>query len=85
MSMYHLGHAMNFSPQHTSQHHLPARSTSEWLCLVLSRASDGVLPRPLPRRRLVSGAVRLVDVCNFGDERVVRVGVGEHGADGEED
>jgi hypothetical protein len=47
-------------------------------------ALDGVLPGPLPGGSLVAGAVGLVDVCDLGYQRVVGVGVCEHGADGEE-
>lgn len=46
---------------------------------------DGVLPGPLPGGGLVAGAVGLVDMCDLGYERVVGVGVCEHGANGEED
>lgn len=46
---------------------------------------DRVFPGPLAGGRLVPRAVGLVDVCNFGHERVVGVGVCEHRADGEED
>lgn len=46
---------------------------------------DGVLAGPLAGGRLVSGAVCLVDVCDLGDERVVGVGVRQHGADGQQD
>lgn len=53
--------------------------------LGLPRLLDGKLSRPLPRRRLVSSAVGLVHVSNLWDERVVGVGVSEHGADGEQD
>lgn len=42
---------------------------------------NGVLASPLPGRRLIPGSVGLVDVCNLGDERVVRVGVCQHRAD----
>ena len=45
---------------------------------------DGVLPGPLPGGGLVTRTVGLVDVCDIGYERVVGVGVCEHGADGEE-
>jgi hypothetical protein len=45
---------------------------------------DGVLSGPLPGGGLVASAVGLVDMCDLGDERVVGVGVCEHGADGEE-
>ena len=42
---------------------------------------NGVLPRPLACRRLVTGAIGLVDVGNFGHQRVVGVRVSQHGAD----
>ena len=45
---------------------------------------DGVLPGPLPGGGLIAGAVGLVDVCDLGNQRVVGVGVCEHGADREE-
>lgn len=45
---------------------------------------DGILSSPFPGRSLVSGAVRLVDVRNLRYKWVIRVGVGKHGADGEE-
>lgn len=37
-----------------------------------------VLPSPLPRCRLIPRAVRLVEVGNVGDKRVVGVGVCQH-------
>jgi hypothetical protein len=46
---------------------------------------NGVLAGPLPSCGFVAGSVGLVDVGDFGDQWVVGVGVGEHGADGEED
>ena len=46
---------------------------------------DGVLASPLSGRRLVSCSVGLVDVGDFGSERIVRVGICKHGADREED
>ena len=46
---------------------------------------DGVLASPLPGRRLISGTIRLVHVGDLGYQRVVGVGVRQHGADGEED
>lgn len=49
------------------------------------KKENALLPRPLPRRRLVPRPVRLVQVRNLGHEGVVRVGVGEEGADREED
>ena len=48
------------------------------------RFLNGVLPGPLTRSGLAARAVGLVDVCDLGDKRVVRVGVGQHGADGKE-
>lgn len=47
--------------------------------------SDGVLPSPLSRCCLVPRAVGFVDVGDLWYQRVVRVRVCEHGADGEED
>ena len=46
---------------------------------------DGVLSCPLSGRSLVARTISLVDVCDLGNERVVRVGVGQHGADGKQD
>lgn len=46
---------------------------------------DGVLASPLHRSRVVLGTVLLVDVGNLGHQRVVGVGVRQHGADGQED
>lgn len=46
---------------------------------------DGVLSCPLSGCSLVTRAVSLVDMCDLGNERVVRVGIGQHGADGEQD
>lgn len=47
--------------------------------------SDGVFPGPLARSRLVASSVGLVDMCNLRHKRVIRVGIGEHGADGKKD
>lgn len=53
-----------------------------WLADLLENCrSDGVLASPLTSRRFVPRAVGLVDVGDLGHERVVRVGVCEHGAD----
>lgn len=41
---------------------------------------DGVLPGPLPRGRLVTSAVGLVDMRDLRDQRVVGVRVGQHRA-----
>lgn len=46
---------------------------------------DGVFSGPLACCSLIAAAVGLVNVCNFGDERVIGVRIGEHRADGEED
>ena len=43
--------------------------------------SNGILPRPFPCSRLVSGAVSLVDMCDLWYQRVVGVRVCEHRAD----
>jgi len=48
----------------------------EWL--------DGILPRPLLGRVLVSLPLSLVNMCDFRDKRVVGVRVGKHGTDGQE-
>lgn len=45
----------------------------------------GISASPLPSRVVVPGPVRLVDMCDFRDQRVVGVGVSEQGADGEQD
>jgi hypothetical protein len=45
--------------------------------------SDSEFPRPLSCCSLVSGTVGLVDVSDFRNKRVVRIGVGKHRADGE--
>jgi len=52
---------------------------------VPSPSPHRVLARPLPGGLLVPGPVRLVDVGDLRDERVVRVRVAQQGADGEED
>lgn len=46
---------------------------------------NGILSSPLPSRRFVSRALSLVDVCDFRNKRVVRIGVSEHRADREKD
>ena len=48
-------------------------------------ALNGILSSPFPGRRFVSRAISLVDVCDFRNKRVVRVGVSEHRADREKD
>lgn len=44
---------------------------------------NGVLSSPLPGCGLVSGSVSLVDMGNLGDQRVVRVRIRQHRADGQ--
>jgi len=39
---------------------------------------DGVLPGPLAGCRFVAGPVGLVDMCDLGNERVIRVWVRQH-------
>jgi hypothetical protein len=46
---------------------------------------DGVLAGPFSCRVFVTRAVWLVDVCDFRDERIIRIRVCEHGANGEQD
>lgn len=46
---------------------------------------DGILASPLPSRRLVAWAIGFVDVGNLGNERIIRVRVRQHGADGQKD
>lgn len=46
-------------------------------------ALNGILSSPFPGRRFVSRAISLVDVCDFRNKRVIRVGIGEHRADRE--
>ena len=46
---------------------------------------DRILSSPFPRSIFVSRAVGLVDMGDFGDERIIGVRVGKHGTDGEED
>ena len=47
--------------------------------------SDGELPRPLPCCSLVSGTVGFVHMGDFGNERVIGIGIGEHRADRQKD
>jgi hypothetical protein len=51
----------------------------------LSFHSNSVLARPLAGRGLVPGSIGLVNVRDFGHKRIIRVGVCEHRADGEQD
>lgn len=51
------------------------------MCLDL----DGVLAGPLAGCSFIPCTVRLVHVRDLRNQRVVGVGVGQHGADGEED
>ena len=49
------------------------------------QGSRGESLRPVPRVGIVLCFVVLVDLGDLGRQRVVRVGIGEEGADGEED
>lgn len=49
-----------------------------------SPALNSILASPLPGCRLVAWSVGLVNVGNLGNERVVRVRVRQHGADGQQ-
>ena len=64
--------AMTVFPLHIAL--LAAESESRAPDLTLLRL-DGVLPRPLSSGGLITGAVRLVHVRNFGNQGVVGVGV----------
>lgn len=46
--------------------------------------SNGVLARPLTSGGFVPGTVGLVDVGDLGHQRIIRVGVCEHRADGQQ-
>lgn len=59
----------------------PASGASAQLWRIL----DGVLLGPFTRGLLVLLPVGLVGVCNLGHQRVVGVGVGQHGADRQKD
>lgn len=52
-----------------------------WAELFPNSRSDSVLASPFTGCRLVAGAIRLIDVGNLRNKRVIRVGVCEHGAD----
>jgi len=43
---------------------------------------DGVFASPLSSHVFVSGAICLVDMCNLRHQRIIGVGVCQHGADG---
>jgi hypothetical protein len=62
----------------------PASATTPHPPLRLYRCSysDRKLPRPLSCGSLVSSTVGLIDMSDFRDERIVRVGIGKHGANG---
>lgn len=44
---------------------------------------DSIFPSPFSSRGLIPDTVGLVDVGNLRDERIVRVGVGQHRANGQ--
>ena len=52
---------------------------TEFSCQFLS---NGIFPSPLSRSSLVPRAIGLVNMGDFWHERVVRIWVSEHGADG---
>lgn len=58
---------------------------STWFGLELVRLAHGILLGPCPSRLLVARTLCLVHVSNLRDERIIRIGVCEKGADGEED
>ena len=66
-----------------SRLYLPQASTL--ITSVLTFHLDGVFASPLASSGLVPGAVGLVDVGDLGNQRIVGVGVGQHGADRQED
>lgn len=41
---------------------------------------DSVLPRPLPRRRLIPGPVGFVEMRNFRNQRIIGIRIREHRA-----
>ena len=52
--------------------------------MVSSALSHGVLSGPLSGSGLVLGLVRLVDVGDLWHQRIIWVGVGQQGTDGQE-
>ena len=63
---------------------LPAAHPS-LIRLVNAGESHCVPLGPLAGRIVVSSSIRFVEVGNLGHKRIIRVGVGQQGADGEED
>lgn len=53
-----------------------------FLCVV--GTLTGILSGEFPSVGLVARSVGFVDVGNLGNQRIVGVGVGQHGADGEQ-
>jgi hypothetical protein len=51
--------------------------------LTSAHPSGCILPRPFSGSLLVLASVRLIHVGNLGYQRVIGVGIGEHGADRE--
>lgn len=72
-------------PRHASTISNAHKHTTHSRAPGLEGKLDGVLAGPLPGSRLILRPVRLVHVCNLGNQRVVGVGVGQHRADGEQD
>jgi len=58
--------------------------SSACFCLWRSWSSHGVFSRPLSGSGLILWLVGLVDLGDLWNERVIWVGVGQQGADGQE-
>lgn len=56
-----------------------------YLVPVITNILDRIFTSPLAGCSLVSRAIRLVDMCNLGNQGVVGVGIGQHGADRKQD
>jgi len=66
-----LPHKKIVAPNHTSS--VPP--------VVVVGALDGVFPCPFPGGGLVPCSVGFVDMCDFGHERIIGIGISEHGTD----
>jgi hypothetical protein len=76
---------MSVSPHESLFHHYRHRKFGEQtILLVCTRRLNGILPSPLPSRGFIARSVRLVDMCDFGHERIVGIRVCQHGADAQE-
>lgn len=56
-----------------------------YLVPVITNILDRIFTSPLAGCSLVSRAIRLVDMCNLGNQGVVGVGIGQHGTDRKQD